>query len=180
MTLTISINISAYDLFIPKLPLFIKELITTHGISPQSIVLEITESSIMLDPQGALDILNELHDMGLLISVDDFGTGYSSLSYLKKLPVSELKIDSSFVSHMENDKDDSIIVRSTIDLAHNMGLMVVAEGVENETTFSLLQSMGCDLLQGYYISHPIPAEAMQQWLTTSQWGTHETRLQEGI
>jgi EAL domain-containing protein (putative c-di-GMP-specific phosphodiesterase class I) len=132
-------------------------------------VLEITESAIMADPQRALGILNELHDMGLRLSIDDFGTGYSSLAYLKKLPVSELKIDKSFVTNMENDRDDAIIVHSTIDLAHNMGLTVVAEGVENLATLDMLQSLGCDFLQGYYISRPLPVGALLQWIEKSSW-----------
>jgi diguanylate cyclase (GGDEF)-like protein len=169
VALTVSINISAHDLFIPKLPEFFAKLMETYAVSPHCMVLEITESAIMADPQRALGILNELHDMGLRLSIDDFGTGYSSLAYLKKLPVSELKIDKSFVTNMENDRDDAIIVHSTIDLAHNMGLTVVAEGVENLATLEMLQSLGCDFLQGYYISRPLPVGALLQWVEKSSW-----------
>jgi EAL domain-containing protein (putative c-di-GMP-specific phosphodiesterase class I) len=101
--------------------------------------------------------------------VDDFGTGYSSLAYLKKLPVSELKIDQSFVFHMTDDKDDATIVRSTIDLGHNMGLVVVAEGIENKETWDMLQAMGCDLAQGYYISKPMDADALLKWFEQTPW-----------
>lgn len=158
--LNVSINISARDLLVPKLPAFFAKLLKIYDIPPQCLVLEITESSIMANPQTALNIMNELKDMGLSLSVDDFGTGYSSLAYLKKLPVSELKIDRSFVMHMETDNDDVTIVRSTIDLAHNMGLTVVAEGVENQAVCDMLQKMGCDYLQGYFISRPVMAQDM--------------------
>jgi EAL domain-containing protein (putative c-di-GMP-specific phosphodiesterase class I) len=165
LLLKVSINISARDLFIPKFPEFVQQLMSIYQVSSKRIGLEITESAMMTDPKLALTILNALHDLGLELSVDDFGTGYSSLAYLKKLPVSELKIDQSFVSGMENDQDSAMIVRSTIDLAHNMGLNVVAEGVENQATWALLKQMGCDLIQGYYVSRPIAAEALPAWLT---------------
>lgn len=155
--LNVSINISARDLLVPKLSEFFTKMLKTYGIPPQCLMLEITESSIMANPQIALNIMNELKDMGLSLTIDDFGTGYSSLAYLKKLPVSELKIDRSFVMHLEKDNDDAIIVRSTIDLAHNMGLTVVAEGVENQAACDILKEMGCDQLQGYFISRPVLA-----------------------
>ena len=173
VALTVSINISAHDLFIPKLPALFAKLLKAYGVPPHCLVLEITESAIMADPHSALAILNDLHDMGLRLSVDDFGTGYSSLAYLKKLPVSELKIDKSFVTHMENDQDDAIIVRSTIDLAHNMGLTVVAEGVENLVTWDMLHALGCDFLQGYYITRPLPAVLLQEWVDASPWKLHK-------
>jgi diguanylate cyclase (GGDEF)-like protein len=156
--LNVSINISARDLLNPKLPEFFAKLMKTYNVPPQCLLLEITESSIMANPQGALNIMNELRDMGISLSVDDFGTGYSSLAYLKKLPVSELKIDRSFVMQMENDSDDVTIVRSTIDLAHNMELSVVAEGVENQVVYAMLTEMGCDFVQGYFVSPPVTAQ----------------------
>ncbi|NOS96890.1 MAG: EAL domain-containing protein [Methylotenera sp.] len=162
--LNISINISARDLLVPRLPEFFVKMLKTYDVPPQCLMLEITESSMMANPQGALSIMNELRDMGLSLSVDDFGTGYSSLAYLKKLPVSELKIDRSFVMHMENDGDDVIIVRSTIELAHNMGLTVVAEGVENQVTCDMLKAMGCDYLQGYFISRPVMAQNLLSFI----------------
>lgn len=103
------------------------------------------------------------------MSIDDFGTGYSSLAYLKKLPVSELKIDKSFITDMENNHDDAVIVRSTIDLGHNMGLQVIAEGVENQATWDALQNMGCDCIQGYFISRPLAADVLETWLQSSTW-----------
>jgi diguanylate cyclase (GGDEF)-like protein len=167
--LNVSINISARDLLVPKLPAFFATMLKTYDIPPQCLVLEITESSIMANPQTALNIMNELKDMGLSLSVDDFGTGYSSLSYLKKLPVSELKIDRSFVMQMEKDNDDVTIVRSTIDLAHNMGLAVVAEGVENQATCDMLQKMGCDYIQGYFISQPVMAQNLLGFTESYQY-----------
>ena len=118
----------------------------------------------MDDPQRALATLDRLHAMEFRLSIDDFGTGYSSLAYLKRLPVHELKIDRSFVSGMETDRDDATIVRSTIDLGHNMGLRVVAEGVENEAVWHLLAAAGCDIGQGYFMSKPIPAAQLADWL----------------
>lgn len=167
--LTISVNISARDLMSADLPRLFSELMDKYCASPHWLCLEITESAIMGDPKRAMGILEELHNMGFSLSVDDFGTGYSSLAYLKKLPVSELKIDQSFVLHMADDKDDAIIVRSTIDLGHNMGLVVVAEGIENQVTWDMLQDMGCDLAQGYYISKPMSAEALLKWFGQAPW-----------
>jgi diguanylate cyclase (GGDEF)-like protein len=174
LPLTISVNISARDLINADLPKLIATLMDKYGASPDWICLEITESAIMGDTKRALAILEELHSMGLTLSVDDFGTGYSSLAYLKKLPVSELKIDQSFVFHMAEDRDDATIVRSTIEMGHNMGLVVVAEGIENKATWDMLHGMGCDLAQGYYISKPVPADALQKWFTQAPWKVSRT------
>ena len=169
LPLTISVNISARDLMNSDLPKLFAELMDKYGASPHWLCLEITESAIMGDPKHALGILEDLHNMGFSLSIDDFGTGYSSLAYLKKLPVSELKIDQSFVFHMADDQDDATIVRSTIDLGHNMGLVVVAEGIENQATWDMLQAMGCDLAQGYYISKPMAADALLKWIAQAPW-----------
>jgi EAL domain-containing protein (putative c-di-GMP-specific phosphodiesterase class I) len=125
----------------------------------------------MEDTAHAQGVLQFLRDIGLRLSIDDFGTGYSSLSYLKKLPVDELKIDKSFVIEMAIDKDDAAIVRSTIDLGHNMGLKVVAEGVENEAAWEMLKAWGCDLAQGYFISPPLAPDDLVQWLCATQVST---------
>ena len=117
----------------------------------------------MDDPQRALATLNGLSALGFTLSIDDFGTGYSSLAYLKRLPVDELKIDQSFVRSMETDADDAKIVRSTIDLAHNLGLTVVAEGVENAKVWDLLRELECDQAQGYHMGRPMPANEFQAW-----------------
>jgi EAL domain-containing protein (putative c-di-GMP-specific phosphodiesterase class I) len=118
----------------------------------------------MDDPVRAQQTLERLHGMGCDLSIDDFGTGYSSLAYLKRLPVDELKIDKSFVLNMVNDVGDAKIVRSTIDLGHNMGLRVVAEGIESEAAWDILAEMGCDQGQGYYMSRPIPADQLAGWV----------------
>lgn len=132
--------------------------------------LEITESAVMADPVGALDVLSRLRDLGIPLYIDDFGTGYSSLSYLKKLPVATIKIDKSFVADMLEDADSASIVRSTITLAHDMSLTVVAEGVEDEAVWAKLKALGCDAGQGYYMGRPMPAEQINAWLSESPWG----------
>ncbi|MBI1394745.1 MAG: EAL domain-containing protein [Betaproteobacteria bacterium] len=164
LDVTVSANVSTRDLLDAELPDLIASLLETHATPPGKLCLEITESGVMEDPQRALETLRRLHALGLRLSIDDFGTGYSSLSYLKKLPVQELKIDGSFVRHMADDEDDATIVRSTIELGHNMGLEVVAEGVETEAGLDLLRSLGCDEAQGYVISRPLPAPAFVAWL----------------
>ncbi len=167
LALKISVNLSARDLLDQDLPHKFAEILERHHVTAASFCLEITESTIMDDPVRALHTLERLHAMGVELAIDDFGTGYSSLAYLKRLPVDELKIDKSFVMNMEHDTDDAQIVRSTIDLGHNMGLRVVAEGIESEVVWDLLASMGCDHGQGYFISRPMPAERLEAWI--AQW-----------
>ena len=140
-----------------------KEILAEHQLLPNSLSLEITESSIMDDPTRALDTVERIARMGIKLSIDDFGTGYSSLAYLKRLPVNELKIDKSFVMNMEYDQDDVTIVRSTIELGHNLGLKVVAEGIENKGVWNILKAMGCDYGQGYFMSKPMPAASFLNW-----------------
>jgi len=163
MALRIAINLSTRDLLDPELSNKLGALLERHGVSPASFCLEITESAIMDDPQRAEAMLNRLSEQGFKLSIDDFGTGYSSLGYLKRLPVDELKIDKSFVMGMATDDGDAQIVRSTIDLAHNLGLTVVAEGVETAAILERLQSLSCDDAQGYYISKPMPIDAFLAW-----------------
>jgi EAL domain-containing protein (putative c-di-GMP-specific phosphodiesterase class I) len=162
--LKVSVNVSTRDLLDPKLPDKFADILQRHQVQPASICLEITEGTIMSDPVRAQNTLERLSAMGLELSVDDFGTGYSSLTYLKRLPVNELKIDKSFVMQMEHDDDDRTIVKSTIDLAHNMGLRVVAEGVENAAVMNMLADMGCDQVQGNFINKPVPADHFVRWL----------------
>ena len=164
VSLRISINLSARNLHDMGLPAYIGQLLEAWNVPAADIRLEITESAMLADPVKAMRILTEFNTMGLGLAIDDFGTGYSSLAYLKQLPVSIIKIDKSFVMDMTRDVDDASIVRATIDLAHNLGLKVVAEGVENEETWSALQALGCDFQQGYYISKPAPAENLVRWL----------------
>ncbi|MYN25293.1 putative bifunctional diguanylate cyclase/phosphodiesterase [Duganella levis] len=162
--LKVSVNLSTRDLLDQDLPAKFADLLARHKLTPGSFCLEITESAIMDDPVRAQHTLERLSAMGLDLSIDDFGTGYSSLAYLKRLPVNELKIDKSFVLNMENDEGDTKIVRSTIDLGHNMGLRVVAEGIESEAVWRLLAELGCDQGQGYFMSRPIPGDQMIPWL----------------
>jgi diguanylate cyclase (GGDEF)-like protein len=164
--LKVSVNLSTRDLLDQDLPAKFADLLARHKLTPGSFCLEITESAIMDDPVRAQHTLERLSAMGLDLSIDDFGTGYSSLAYLKRLPVDELKIDKSFVLNMEQDEGDTKIVRSTIDLGHNMGLRVVAEGIESEAVWRLLAELGCDQGQGYFMSRPIPADQMIPWLET--------------
>jgi EAL domain-containing protein (putative c-di-GMP-specific phosphodiesterase class I) len=163
LPLVLSVNLSTRDLLDQELPQKFDALLVKHRVPAEAFCLEITESAIMDDPQRALATLNRLSGLGFKLSIDDFGTGYSSLSYLKRLPVDELKIDKSFVMSMETDLDDAKIVRSTIDLAHNMGLTVVAEGVENAKVWDLLRELECDDAQGYHMGKPMPASEFQAW-----------------
>lgn len=165
--LAVAVNLSTRNLLDPSLAESIAQLLEFHQVPPHRLTLEITESAVMSRPEHALKILNRLHAMGIKISIDDFGTGYSSLAYLKQLPVSELKIDYSFVSGIVSNENDAVIVRSTIDLAHNLGLSVVAEGVEDKNTLDLLSILRCDTAQGYYFSRPLPSEELSSWLAES-------------
>jgi diguanylate cyclase (GGDEF)-like protein/PAS domain S-box-containing protein len=162
--LSVAVNVSARCLVDLSLPVEIADLLGQHGIAPHRLVLEITESAIMSDPNRALEVLNRLHALGVRLSIDDFGTGYSSMAYLKNLPVHELKVDRSFVTHMRQQQSERVIVRSTIDLAHNLGLQVVAEGVEDRETWEELDLLGCDTIQGYHLAKPMSATTLTAWL----------------
>ena len=165
LSLQLSVNLSTRDLLDPELPQKFGALLGKHRVPAEAFCLEITESAIMDDPHRALATLNKLSGLGFKLSIDDFGTGYSSLAYLKRLPVDELKIDKSFVMSMVEDLDDAKIVRSTIDLAHNLGLTVVAEGVENAKVWDALRALECDEAQGYHMGKPMPAADFCVWST---------------
>ncbi len=171
----LSVNLSTRDLLDQDLPAKLEKLLARESVDPHALCLEITESAIMDDPQRALQTLKRLHDMGLRLSIDDFGTGYSSLAYLKQMPLHELKIDKSFVMSMERDRADMKIVRSTIDLAHNLGLTVTAEGVETAQGFAILRAMNCDEAQGYFMAKPMPGGDFAGWMNT--WQAPQTQLQ---
>jgi len=162
--LTVSVNLSVRNLLDPELASLLGDLLTIYGLIPSALQLEITESMLMSDPDRSLVTLTRLSELGVGLSVDDYGTGYSSLANLRRLPIDELKIDRSFVSPMLSDESDLIIVRSTINLGHDLGLTVVAEGVEDEATLHRLEGLGCDLAQGYHFSKPLPAEAFNKWM----------------
>jgi len=164
LILKLAVNLSAHHLQDDQLVAKVASSLKKWGVSPELLQLEITESAIMDNPLLAMDTLTRLHAMGVGLSIDDFGTGYSSLVYLKQLPVDEIKIDKSFVLNMLENNEDLVIVRSTIDLAHNMGRQVVAEGVEKEGVLNKLMELGCDMAQGYYISRPIAAADLTPWL----------------
>jgi EAL domain-containing protein (putative c-di-GMP-specific phosphodiesterase class I) len=135
-------------------------------VPAERLELELTESAVMADPDLALTILRALDEQGVRLAIDDFGTGYSSLAYLKKLPVHELKIDRTFVTRMDSDASDAAIVRSSLDLARNLNLEVVAEGVETSEVWERLSDLGCSIAQGYFLLRPVPAEELTHWLAT--------------
>jgi diguanylate cyclase (GGDEF)-like protein/PAS domain S-box-containing protein len=164
--LSVAVNLSTRCLLDLTLPDQITQLLEDTAVAPDRLVLEITESAIMTDPTRALEILNRLHTLGVRLAIDDFGTGYSSMAYLKSLPVDELKVDRSFVKHLRDNQNDAVIVRSTVDLGHNLGLRVVAEGVEDQATWQELATLGCDTVQGYYLAKPMPAAELATWLAT--------------
>ncbi len=160
----VSLNISTQDLIDPELPVRVGHLLTRYQVPAEQLIFEITESGVMLNPEVALQVLHSLRDCGISLSVDDFGTGYSSLTQLKRMPVQELKIDQSFIRDLDDASEDAVIVRSTIEMSHSLGLKVVAEGVEYERSLRLLERWQCDTAQGYLISRPLPAKAFEAWL----------------
>jgi diguanylate cyclase (GGDEF)-like protein/PAS domain S-box-containing protein len=169
VTLSVSVNLSARSLHDPTFADQIDKRLLEYGIAPRLLEMEITESAIMADPDRAMEILSSLSIMGVRLAIDDFGVGHSSLAYLKKLPVHDIKIDKSFVLNMAEDPDDVMIVRSIIDLGHNQGLKVIAEGVQSQETLDRLRELGCDAAQGYFVSRPIPANEITQWVRASPW-----------
>jgi EAL domain-containing protein (putative c-di-GMP-specific phosphodiesterase class I) len=166
--LAIAVNLSTRNLLDVEFPDQVAELLARHGVGADRLELEITESTMLEDPPRTRAILERLSEMGIRLSIDDFGTGYSSLAYLKRLPVDEIKIDRSFVMNMVDDEDDATIVRSTIDLGRNLGLEVVAEGVETGPIWDRLTDLGCTVAQGYYLSRPLPAAELTPWLERRQ------------
>lgn len=166
--LAVAVNLSTNDLMNSTLPNQVLELLRRYNVPAAMLKLEVTESAVMHDMSRALEVLNMLGAMGVKLSIDDYGTGYSSLSYIKSLPVSEIKIDKSFVLKLAEDDEDKILVRSTIELAHNLGMQVTAEGVENEESVELLRGYGCDTLQGYHICRPVAAADLEDFLKERQ------------
>jgi diguanylate cyclase (GGDEF)-like protein len=168
LVLQLSVNISADDLVDSNLADRVSALLKLYRVPAEQLIFEITESAIMREPEQSLKVLNRLREFGISLSVDDFGTGYSSLAHLKRLPVQELKIDQSFVRDLDETSEDAVIVRSTIEMSHNLGLKVVAEGVEYEHSLRLLERWQCDTAQGYLISRPLNAVAFEAWIARSQ------------
>ncbi len=169
LDLTIAVNVSTINLQDEQFSTRVAELVRELDAEASWLELEVTESAIMSNPLLAVANIKVLSEMGAQISIDDFGTGYSSMTYLKKLLVAKIKIDKSFVMEMSTDRSDSVIVQSTIDLGHNLGMKVIAEGVENAESWARLKELGCDAAQGYYMSRPLPAEKFSDWLQDSPW-----------
>ena len=165
--LSLSLNISVRSLLDRRFPEEVEKLLALHGVDGKALTLELTESSLMVDPEVAKKTMRHLAELGVSVAIDDFGTGYSSLAYLTDLPIGELKIDKSFVRAMGSDARNAIVVRSTIELAHNLGLRTVAEGIEDAFTFERLRALGCELAQGFHMSRPLPAESLMSW-----WDVH--------
>ncbi len=160
----VAVNLSVRNLHDPKFPEQVADLLEGHEVQPRDLVLEITETAIMEEPLRVAEVLRRLSAIGVGLAIDDFGIGQTSLAYLKRLPVHELKIDRSFVMGMTEDENDEVIVRSTIELGRNLGLKVVAEGVETEAVWAQLDRLGCQVAQGFHLSRPVPAEVLTPWL----------------
>jgi diguanylate cyclase (GGDEF)-like protein/PAS domain S-box-containing protein len=171
----VAVNVSARSLSDERIVDAVEEALLTHDLSPERLQVEVTESAVMTDAGRAAEVLSGLASRGVTVSIDDFGTGYTSLGLLRRLPVHELKIDKSFVIGMAGEGgEDTAIVRSTADLAHNLGLNVVAQGVEDQWTLDLLGTFGCDQAQGYHIARPMPAADFAGWLGSSSWRVIES------
>jgi len=170
LELAVSVNVSARNLLDADFPEQVERLLSEAGLPPALLELEITETTMLSDGPRTKSALDRLSALGIRISVDDFGTGYSSLAYLRRLPISEIKIDRSFVMNMDGCEDDAVIVRSTIDLGRNLGLSVVAEGVESEGIWTELRRLGCTSAQGYYLTRPVPADELRAWLAARERG----------
>jgi EAL domain-containing protein (putative c-di-GMP-specific phosphodiesterase class I) len=168
-TLPISVNLSATNLQETQLPDQVSDLIRTGRVTPGLLEFEITESMIMANPLRAMQVLTRLNALGIPLAIDDFGTGYSSLGYLKKMPVQKIKIDKSFISDGVEEENSAVIVQSIINMAHSLNLEVIAEGVEDQRTQDRLTAFGCDAVQGYHISHPLPPADFTRWLNDSPW-----------
>ena len=176
LDISVAVNLTMWNLEAQELPEQIEALLHDTGVSPKHLELEITETSIMNDPQRVIRTLNQIRQLGAHFAIDDFGTGYSSFTYLTKLPVSCIKIDKSFVQTIETDRDNSVVVKSIIDLGHNLGLNVVAEGVETANAKNLLRAFHCDEGQGFFFCRPIPADAMTKFLLNPPATVKERQL----
>jgi EAL domain-containing protein (putative c-di-GMP-specific phosphodiesterase class I) len=169
----IAVNISMRNLLDPSLPGSVARRIAELRIDPARVCLELTESVAMADPERTLGVLMQLHDIGVHIAIDDFGTGHSSLAYLRRLPVHALKIDRAFIAGLAHDAASRSIVKATIELGHALGLVVVAEGIEEQEQLDAARALGCDQAQGYFIARPMSAAEMPPWLATRSPAQHE-------
>jgi EAL domain-containing protein (putative c-di-GMP-specific phosphodiesterase class I) len=164
LDLHVSVNLSTRNLLDPALPASIAELLRQFATPANALTVEVTETAVMVDSPRAAETLGRIAELGVKVAIDDFGTGYTSLSWLKRLPVTTLKVDRSFVMDMHNNDNDAAIVRSTVNLARDLGLEVVAEGVETTEAWKELEALHCDLAQGYLLSRPLPAHELTPWL----------------
>jgi EAL domain-containing protein (putative c-di-GMP-specific phosphodiesterase class I) len=162
----LAVNLSAGDLLDRRLPDSVSALLRRWEVPPTRLTLEVTESTVIADSRAVADVLQSLHSLGIRLAIDDFGTGYSSVSYLRNLPVSEVKIDRSFVHSLGHEERDQVIVGSVIELAHRLGLRAVAEGVESAGALVALEELGCDLVQGYELAPPMPGTELGAWMHT--------------
>ena len=173
--LRVSVNLSARDIQDEYLPYYILQLIKEHGIKPDQLTLEITENTVMQDVHHAITVLECLRDIGVRISMDDFGTGHSSLAQIRNLPLHELKIDKSFIMSLTSDEQNTAIVKTTIELAHNMNLSVVAEGIENEETLRQVCDMGCEEAQGFFLAKPMSSAEFLHWMNNRETISYVSR-----
>jgi len=169
------VNLSAYDVQDATLPETVGRLLLQYALPADRLRVEVTESALMADRERAAEVLGRFRALGVRVAVDDFGTGYSSLAYLKQLPVDELKIDKAFVEHLASNAQDCAIVRAIVGLAHELGMGVVAEGVEDRATWQALRRAGCDTAQGYLMSRALPAADVPAWLALSESHLHQSR-----
>jgi diguanylate cyclase (GGDEF)-like protein len=167
LDIAMAVNISAVDLTDLSLPHKVSALLSEFDMMPDRIILEVTESAVMADPEIAINALNMLSHMGIKLSIDDFGTGFSSMAQLKKMPVDEIKIDKAFVLELATNTEDQVMVKTLIAMAENLDLSTVAEGVENQPSVDLLRTMGCSTAQGFHLSRPLPEEDITPWLQTA-------------
>jgi EAL domain-containing protein (putative c-di-GMP-specific phosphodiesterase class I) len=166
---SVAVNLSPSLLTNRSIVEVVSNAVNIWSVNPSCLILEVTEGAMMMNPKKSLEILDEFHQLGFGVSIDDFGTGYSSLAYLKNLPADEIKIDKSFVMSMASEKKDESIVKAAVNLAHTLGLKIVAEGVEDKKTLDLLANMGCDYAQGYYMAKPMPCSDLINWMQGSEW-----------
>lgn len=171
MTLPVSVNISAINIQDPEFPGQVARLLEEIDVPASQLELELTETAVMAEPVRAVECIKKLHDLGLQVAVDDFGTGYSSMAYLKELLVARIKIDRSFVTDMIDNHNDAVIVRSTVELGHNLGMKVIAEGVEDQNVWDRLKEMGCDGAQGFYMGRPLDPVEFLAWMNDSPWSS---------
>ena len=169
LDLPVAVNVSASSFQNPRLLDRVRWALSEAQVPPECLEIEITENTLMIDLERGVEILHSLSRLGVAVAIDDFGTGYSSLSYLRQLPIHTLKIDKSFLIDVAKVGNDNVIVRSIIDLGHNLGYKVIAEGVETSYAWELLEGLGCDAVQGYHISHPLTHEGLGLWLADSPW-----------